>query len=83
MTFLDTFRDLPGARAATILLHRANALIDALFVAHAVRRQRNDLLGLDERALKDIGISAADAWREGHRDFLDLPRKDRNPDLWG
>lgn len=32
-------------------------------------RQRRALLELDERALKDIGISAADAWQEGHRPF--------------
>lgn len=32
-------------------------------------RQRRALLELDEQALKDIGVSAADAWREGHLPF--------------
>ena len=37
--------------------------------AYDLYRQRRELLELDSRALKDIGISAADAWREGHLPF--------------
>ena len=37
--------------------------------AYAVHRQRQGLLQLDARMLKDIGISRADAWREGHLPF--------------
>lgn len=37
--------------------------------AHELHRQRQALLELDPRALKDIGISAADAWQEGHLPF--------------
>ena len=31
------------------------------------RRQRRALLALGDHALKDIGLSSADAWREGHK----------------
>ena len=37
--------------------------------AYDLHRQRQALLELDSQALKDIGISAADAWQEGHRPF--------------
>ncbi len=33
------------------------------------QRQRQALLALDERMLKDIGVGAADAWKEGHLPF--------------
>ena len=38
-----------------------------------VRRQRRALLALDDRMLKDIGLSRADAWHEANRPLLDLP----------
>lgn len=41
--------------------------------ALAVRRERKALLSLSERMLTDIGISHADAHREAHRPFMDLP----------
>lgn len=37
--------------------------------AYELHRQRQALLELDSWALKDIGISAADAWQEGHLPF--------------
>lgn len=37
--------------------------------AYELHRQRRELLELDSWALKDIGISAADAWQEGHLPF--------------
>ena len=37
-----------------------------------VARQRRALLALDERVLKDIGITRADAEREASRPFWDL-----------
>lgn len=36
-------------------------------------RERRQLAMLDEHALKDIGISRADAYREWSRPFWDLP----------
>ena len=33
------------------------------------RRQRRALLVLDDKLLKDIGLSAADAWHEAHKPF--------------
>ena len=33
------------------------------------RRQRRALLALDDNLRKDIGLSAADAWREGTKPF--------------
>ena len=83
MTLIDTIRDLPGAAACATLLRRGGALYHLISVAFAVWRQRRDLLALDDRMLKDIGLSSADAWGEGNRDFLDLPRKHANQDLWG
>jgi uncharacterized protein YjiS (DUF1127 family) len=41
--------------------------------ALAVRRERRALLSLDERMLADIGLSRADAYRESHRSFMDVP----------
>jgi uncharacterized protein YjiS (DUF1127 family) len=40
-----------------------------------VARQRRALLALNERLLKDIGISRADAEREASRPFWDLAQK--------
>jgi uncharacterized protein YjiS (DUF1127 family) len=42
---------------------------------HEVARQRRALLGLDERLLKDIGITRADAVREASRRFWDPARE--------
>ncbi len=39
----------------------------------SLRRQRRQLASLDEAALKDIGLSRADAFREAQRPFWDLP----------
>lgn len=38
-----------------------------------VARQRRHLMKLDDRLLKDVGISRADAEREAARKFWDLP----------
>jgi uncharacterized protein YjiS (DUF1127 family) len=47
--------------------------ICVLALALRVRQERRALLGLDERALKDIGYSHCDAWAEAHRPFWDVP----------
>ena len=39
-----------------------------------VRRERRQLMALDESALKDLGLSCADVHREATRKLWDLPR---------
>jgi uncharacterized protein YjiS (DUF1127 family) len=43
--------------------------------AMQVRRERNLLLQLDDRQLKDIGLSRADAEGEAGRGLFELPRR--------
>lgn len=50
--------------------------IELVLVWHEVARQRRALLELDERLLKDIGISRADAEREAIRPFWE-PAQER------
>ena len=50
-------------------LHFAHHFLTCLDVA----RQRRQLLALDERTLKDVGISRIDALREANRNFWDIP----------
>jgi len=38
-----------------------------------VQAERRKLMMLDDEALKDFGLSRADAFREGTRGFWDLP----------
>lgn len=46
-------------------------IIDWLARAMETARQRRALLRLDDGALKDIGLSRADAYREANRSFWD------------
>jgi len=41
--------------------------------AYRVYRERRALLALSDHALKDIGLSRADAYREASRPIWDLP----------
>lgn len=50
---------------------RPGMLIQRLLRWQELRRQRRELLRLDDRMLSDLGISRADAWREAHRPFWD------------
>jgi uncharacterized protein YjiS (DUF1127 family) len=60
-------RQLPArARHGDGLLTGLLAAVDAWIERH---RQRNALLGLNDAMLKDIGISRADAVREGSKPF--------------
>jgi uncharacterized protein YjiS (DUF1127 family) len=61
-------RAIPLART----LRRAGVWL-ALALLHwqELAQQRRRLLALDDRMLKDIGITRADAWREGARPFWD------------
>ena len=49
-------------------------LLSWLSLASKVYRERQALLALDERSLRDIGLSRADAYFEGSRAFWDIPQ---------
>lgn len=55
----------------TFRLTQAVTWIEAAF---RTARERRQLMAFDECALKDIGVSRADAHREWSRPFWDLPR---------
>jgi uncharacterized protein YjiS (DUF1127 family) len=46
--------------------HRAHLALE-------VRRERRMLLSLDDRVLRDIGLSRCEAWAEAHRSLWDIP----------
>jgi uncharacterized protein YjiS (DUF1127 family) len=52
---------------------RIGRLIDAVELAVEMRRERRMLLGLDDRALKDLGLARADAYAEATRACWDIP----------
>ncbi|MDA7949589.1 MAG: DUF1127 domain-containing protein [Hyphomicrobiaceae bacterium] len=54
-------------------LRHLGAFICYLVACLDVARQRRQLQRLDERALKDIGISAHDVKQEADRSFWDIP----------
>jgi uncharacterized protein YjiS (DUF1127 family) len=56
-----------------VLHGAARRLVQALLEWHELAQQRRRLLALDDRMLKDIGISRADAVREAARPFWDTP----------
>ena len=56
---------------AEILLNAAVWLVFALLRWQELAQQRRRLLSLDDRMLKDIGITRAEAMREGTRPFWD------------
>ena len=53
------------------VLARFTALFSALERQLEKRRSRRMLLELNDSQLKDIGVTRADAYREGIRSFLD------------
>lgn len=63
---------VPPARAASAP-GRLVRLLDRLLHAFRIGRERRLLAGLDDAALKDIGLSRADVARECRRALWDLP----------
>ncbi len=55
------------------LKRRVMRVVSWVEAAFRTARQRRQLMGLDDRALKDIGVSRADAELEWSRPFWDLP----------
>lgn len=51
---------------------RAN-LVNRAWLVYAVWKERRALASLDDRALKDIGLSRADVEHEVSRNMLDVP----------
>ncbi len=60
--------ELPADQQADVRL-RFRAALARPREWYEVYRQRRALLGLDDAMLKDIGISRADALREGNKPF--------------
>lgn len=65
----DTF---PAARHNGLAV-RVGRVFTRLELAFRVARERRQLMALDADALKDIGLSRADADGEAGRKFWDLP----------
>jgi uncharacterized protein YjiS (DUF1127 family) len=63
-------------RLASTLRSAAVWLVHVLLRWQELARQRRRLLSLDDRMLKDIGITRAEAMREGTRPFWDAPSVD-------
>lgn len=58
---------------ASKLVERLNGAFVHLLELFEVAKQRRQLLALDDHALKDIGLTRAEATLEGNRLFWDIP----------
>ena len=65
---------LPHRARGVRIVGRILGLICVLELALKVRRERQMLLGLDDHALKDIGLSRSEAWAEACRSLWEIPR---------
>jgi uncharacterized protein YjiS (DUF1127 family) len=63
----------PGRQSAVDPVEGSRWFFTRLVLAFKVYRERRALLGMSDAALKDIGLSRADAFREGARSLWDLP----------
>jgi uncharacterized protein YjiS (DUF1127 family) len=63
--------DAPAIGLAGTLRTAGTRLVLALLRWQELARQRRRLLAMDDRMLKDLGLSRADAHREGQRPFWD------------
>jgi uncharacterized protein YjiS (DUF1127 family) len=72
MPFISlAFPTLPVGLAS--LKARITRCIGYIEVALQVRRERRLLLGMNEHALKDLGLLKGDAYAEAQRSFWDVP----------
>ena len=67
------WRERHAVPPATTVRGAVVRLVLALLRWQELAQQRRRLLSLDDRMLKDIGITRADAAREGARPFWDAP----------
>lgn len=74
MATLDVGRKYLRNSGANDLSQVSNDVFEILEKAYSVARERRQLLALEDHELKDIGISRADAEKEGNRAFWDMPR---------
>ncbi len=72
---------LTRAQGIGALAQDLSRYVSYFLICLSVARQRRRLLTLDEKALKDIGVSSVDAFREANRSFWDIPEdlKPHNP----
>lgn len=63
------FVALPHLFSGAWPLHRIMAVIDRLWEWRRRHRSRRHLMMMSDHMCKDIGISRADAWREGRKPF--------------
>lgn len=76
----------PGSTTWQRVLADVRTSVAQVSYAVAVARERRALMRLNDAELKDIGVSRADAYREGSRSLWDLPPSDEQngrPDLTG
>ncbi len=74
MTYARRETDFPPIESVSFMgrVGRAFLYVQRCF---DVARERRQLLSLDDEALKDIGISRADAVREAGRSFWDIDER--------
>jgi uncharacterized protein YjiS (DUF1127 family) len=65
-------------RGAAGFGQRITRLVGAIELALQVRRERRMLLGLDDCALKDLGLNRSNAYAEATRPCWDIPGKQRS-----
>lgn len=66
------------ARALDNVVHVARHAWTSVHAARQAQRERRALAQLDDRMLKDIGLTRSEAYRETKRDIFDLPKPRRS-----